>query len=83
MMIILGNILIVGMIRFGSYQRVYGNLLSGALNQWKESGGIIAHLTMRKMANRQLLAAESFLPEWGGELYILDEVYGRIILFTN
>lgn len=38
-----------------------------------------AHLTLRKLANLDLLLTRDVILNDGGELYILDEVYGIYI----
>lgn len=42
----------------------------------EEQNGSFAHLAMRKDANRYLMENEKLMQRKGGELYILDEVYG-------
>lgn len=56
-------------------------MLSTELNQ--RSHGVFGFLTLRKQANRQLMATNPFMPAWGGELYILDEVYGSIAIHIH
>lgn len=43
---------------------------------------MFAHLTLRKEANRHLLAVKPFLPDLGGEMYILNEVYGKCWIYS-
>lgn len=42
-----------------------------------------AHLTLRKLANLDLLLTRDVILNDGGELYILDEVYGIYIFELN
>lgn len=62
------------MSRNNTYRALRTAFISAHLQYTK---GSFAHLTTRKNANRYLLATKDFKARKEGELYILDEVYGK------